>query len=66
MAAVNYTLYADNRTSGLAPRATFASSGGSVLSGQVSLRVSNAPCSFKWNETVYLDSSSVSDTVDIV
>ena len=56
--AVNYTLYADNRTSGLPPRATFNSTGGSVISGQTSLSVSTDPCNFRMDEIVYVGAGS--------
>lgn len=56
--AVNYTLYADNRTSGLQPRASFNSTGGSVISGQASLSVSTDPCSFRMDVIVYVGAGS--------
>jgi len=60
---VNYTLYADNRTSGLPSRATFRSSGSNVISNQASLFVSSATCALEIRETVYVDNLFVSGAV---
>ena len=51
-AAVNYTLYADNRTSGLQPRAAFKS-GSSILLGQIALTV-NSNDSWCYDPILYI------------
>jgi len=61
--AVSYTLYADNRTSGLQPRATFRS-GSSILLGQIALTV-NSNDSWCYDPILYIQVGTCSLLVDV-